>query len=46
MPSMNSLLSFPRQNSAVGTTHSIRSCLQLLIAAILVPMLVLVAYLA
>ena len=42
MPSMNSLLSFPRQNSAVGTTYSIRSCLQLLIAAILVPMLVLV----
>jgi len=35
MLSMNSLLSFPRQNSAVDTAYSIRSCLQLLIAAIL-----------
>jgi hypothetical protein len=40
------LLSFPRQNSAVGTTYSTRSYLQLLIAAILLPMIVLVAYLA
>jgi hypothetical protein len=43
---MNNLLSFPRHNSGVGTAYSIRSYLQLLIAAILVPMLVLVAYLA
>jgi hypothetical protein len=43
---MNGLPSLLRQNTAAGTAYSIRSYLQLLIAAILVPMLVLVAYLA
>jgi hypothetical protein len=43
---MNSLLTLRRPNAAAGTAFSIRSYLQLLIAAILVPMLVLVAYLA
>ncbi len=43
---MNDMLSSSRHNTAVGTAYSIRSYLQLLIAAILVPMLVLVAYLA
>jgi hypothetical protein len=46
LPSMNDMLSSSRHNTAVGTAYSIRSYLQLLIAAILVPMLVLVAYLA
>jgi hypothetical protein len=46
MLSMNNLLSFSRQNRAVGAAYSISAYLQLLIAAILVPMLVLVAYLA
>jgi hypothetical protein len=45
-PCINDVLFFPRQNMAAGTPYSIRFYLQLLIAVILVPMLVLVAYLA
>jgi hypothetical protein len=43
---MNGLLSFLRRDSAAGAAFSIRTYLQVLIAAILLPMLVLVAYLA
>lgn len=46
LQSISNFFSPSRQDMAVGTAYSIRSYLRLLIAAILVPMIVLVAYLA
>lgn len=43
---MSNLLSFARHDTAAGNAYSIRFYLRLLIASILAPMLVLVAYLA